>query len=152
MPWARRWMQRELPLPRVCQPWLTHLPCSRDAFTKRGSPCSCMCQRQLVQRGGMRREGIDLFHSLFYAPPVRRPPGVKVVQTVHDLTPLLFPEGFTFRQRLVFRVTFARAAHLVWRLARRDSRSTAASRLDALAARKSSSAAATGTQSGGLNH
>jgi glycosyltransferase involved in cell wall biosynthesis len=58
----------------------------------------------------LRRHEIDLFHSLFYAAPVRRPTGVRVVQTVHDLTPLLFPEGFTMRQRVVFRTAFALAA------------------------------------------
>ena len=58
----------------------------------------------------LRRERIDLYHSLFYAAPVRRPPGVKVVQTVHDLTPVLFPEAFTRRQRLIFRAAFACAA------------------------------------------
>jgi glycosyltransferase involved in cell wall biosynthesis len=66
----------------------------------------------LRMAGLLRREGIDLFHSVFYAPPVRPPRGVKVVQTVHDLTPLLFPDGFSMRQRLVFRTTFALAAHV----------------------------------------
>jgi glycosyltransferase involved in cell wall biosynthesis len=57
----------------------------------------------------LAREAIDVYHAVFYAPPARRPRGVRIVQTVHDLTPLRFPAGFTWRQRRVFRAAFRRA-------------------------------------------
>jgi len=57
----------------------------------------------------LARESIAVYHAVFYAPPIRRAPGVRVVQTVHDLTPLRFPDGFTLRQRWVFRAAFRRA-------------------------------------------
>lgn len=61
------------------------------------------------------REKIDVYHSLFYALPSRGAPGVKMVQTVHDLTPVLLPQGFTRRQRMVFRTALrrSRSAHRV---------------------------------------
>jgi len=84
-----------------------------DAVVEVPGPARAITLLDPLRLGGLlRRQGIDVFHSLFYAPPVRRPAGIKIVQTVHDLTPLLFPEGFTLRQRLVFRITFALAAHV----------------------------------------
>lgn len=58
----------------------------------------------------LRREAADVYHTPFYAPPARRPRGVAIVQTVHDLTALRFPGAFTARQRLAFRAAFRRAA------------------------------------------
>ena len=63
----------------------------------------------------LAREKVDVFHSLFYALPSRGAPGVKLVQTVHDLTPILLPQGFSHRQRMVFRTALRRSrrAHRV---------------------------------------
>jgi glycosyltransferase involved in cell wall biosynthesis len=63
----------------------------------------------------LTRQQVQIFHSLFYALPSRPVPGVLLVQTVHDLTPLLLPGGFTLRQRMVFRAALRRAtrAHRV---------------------------------------
>jgi glycosyltransferase involved in cell wall biosynthesis len=55
------------------------------------------------------RQRVDLFHSLFYALPSRSAPGVRLVQTVHDLTPVLIPQGFSRRQRMVFRTALRRS-------------------------------------------
>lgn len=83
------------------------------------------CADRLVRLGGPARgrtlldslrlprllvaEAIEVYHAVFYAPPARRPRSVRIVQTVHDLTPLRFPAGFTLRQRWVFRAAFRRA-------------------------------------------
>ncbi len=56
-----------------------------------------------------RRAGADLVHATFLAPP-EPPRGVPLVATVHDLIPLEHPRAFTWRQRLVFRASLARAA------------------------------------------
>jgi glycosyltransferase involved in cell wall biosynthesis len=57
----------------------------------------------------LARERVDVFHSLFYALPSSGVPGVRLGQTVHDLTPILFPDGFSRRQRLVFRSALRRS-------------------------------------------
>jgi len=57
----------------------------------------------------MRRDRLALFHSPFYGIPVRRPRGIAVVATVHDIIPELFPESVTRKQRFVFRRHFRQA-------------------------------------------
>ena len=56
---------------------------------------------------------VDVFHSPFYAVPRVTPPRCRVVQTVHDLTPLKLPDAVSPRQRKLFRFNFqlARTAH-----------------------------------------
>ena len=57
----------------------------------------------------MRRDRLALFHSPFYGIPVRRPRGVAVVATVHDIIPELYPEAVTPKQRFVFRRHYRQA-------------------------------------------
>lgn len=53
----------------------------------------------------LKQERIDLFHSLVYGIPFVCP--CKRVLTIHDLTPLIFPEFVKkFRHRAVFRLNF----------------------------------------------
>lgn len=59
-----------------------------------------LCWYQLL-----KKERIDLFHSLVYGVPFVCP--CKRVLTIHDLTPLIFPEFVKkFRHRAVFRFNF----------------------------------------------
>ena len=81
-----------------------------DRVVRLGGPARGRTLIDAVRLPGLLvREGIEVYHAVFYAPPARRPRGVRVVQTVHDLTPLRFPAGFTWRQRWVFRAAFRRA-------------------------------------------
>lgn len=54
---------------------------------------------------------IDIFHSPFYASPLLIPKQVAVVQTVHDLIPLIFKESTSFKNRLIFRMNFFLLKH-----------------------------------------
>ena len=60
----------------------------------------------------LSRRRIAVFHSPFYAVPRWRPSGCRVVQTIHDLTPLKLPGSVPARAARVFRANFqlARAA------------------------------------------
>lgn len=68
----------------------------------------------------LRRSSVDLFHSTNYFIPLRRPPR-RVVITVHDLIPLLFPEftprakktRFNFLFRWVIRLCLERADRVI---------------------------------------
>jgi len=60
---------------------------------------------QLLWYGLLKKEDIDVFHSLVYGVPFLCP--CKKVFTIHDLTPLIFPEFFKkFRHKVVFRFNF----------------------------------------------
>ncbi len=50
--------------------------------------------------------GVRVFHSPFYAVPRMRPSGCRIVQTIHDLTPLKLPGSVSRRQARVFRINF----------------------------------------------
>ena len=53
----------------------------------------------------LKEERIDLFHSPMYGVPLLCP--CPKILTVHDLTPLIFPEAITkFRHKVVFRLNF----------------------------------------------
>lgn len=52
----------------------------------------------------IRASGARLYHATFLA-PLRAPQGVPTVATIHDVIPLLHPESFSLRQRLVFRLS-----------------------------------------------
>lgn len=54
----------------------------------------------------LARRGVTVFHSPFYAIPRLRPPGCRVVQTVHDLTPLKLPGTVSRRNARLFRINF----------------------------------------------
>ncbi len=58
----------------------------------------------------MRRDELDVFHSPFYGVPARRPGQTRIVLTVHDVIPVLFPGAVTPRQRIVFERTYHSAA------------------------------------------
>lgn len=55
----------------------------------------------------LRRRGIHVFHSTFYAVPLLR--GCRVVQSIHDLSPLRRPDLVSRRNSLIFRINFALA-------------------------------------------
>ncbi len=55
----------------------------------------------------LKKQKIDVFHSPFYASPLLVPGQVAVVQTVHDLIPLLFKESTSFKNRFLFRMNFS---------------------------------------------
>ncbi|MBI3941604.1 MAG: glycosyltransferase family 4 protein [Chloroflexi bacterium] len=77
------------PLPRV--------GCPASPFTLR--------QQWVIPRE-LRHMHARLYHSPYYLMPYR--PGVPAVFTCHDLIPLVYPEFFTGRQRLIYRL-----AHLL---------------------------------------
>lgn len=52
--------------------------------------------------GVFSRHGITCYHSTAYGLP-RRSPKTRYILTVHDLTPLKFPQFFPLRHRLVFK-------------------------------------------------
>lgn len=54
----------------------------------------------------LRRLGIDVFHSPFYALPIVRPRACAAVQTIHDLTPLKIAGSVSRRNALLFRLNF----------------------------------------------
>jgi len=62
----------------------------------------------------LARLRVSVFHSPFYAIPRFRPPGCRLVQTVHDLTPLKLPASVSKHNARIFRLNF--------RLARRADR------------------------------
>lgn len=70
---------------------------------------------QLCWYARLRRERIDLFHSPVYGVPLVCP--CQRVLTIHDLTPLIFPEAVPkFRHKAVFRFNFftgTYAAHVI---------------------------------------
>lgn len=54
----------------------------------------------------LKRERIDVFHSLIYGIPLLCP--CHRILTIHDLTPFVFPEVVSkFRQKIVFRINFS---------------------------------------------
>jgi len=60
---------------------------------------------QLFWYALLKKERIDLFHSPMYGVPLLCP--CPKILTVHDLTPLIFPETITkFRHKVVFRFNF----------------------------------------------
>ncbi|MEW5806016.1 MAG: glycosyltransferase family 1 protein [Acidobacteriota bacterium] len=62
---------------------------------------------QLLWYPALKKWEIDLFHTPFYAAPVLVPSGVAVVQTVHDLIPVIFKRSTSRKNRLVFRTNFS---------------------------------------------
>ncbi len=54
----------------------------------------------------LSRRRIAVFHSPFYAVPRLRPSGCRVVQTIHDLTPLKRPGSVPPRAARIFRANF----------------------------------------------
>lgn len=67
---------------------------------------------QIAWAPTLARRRISVFHSPFYAVPRLRPPGCRIVQTIHDLTPLKIPGSVSRRNARLFRINFslARAA------------------------------------------
>ncbi len=61
---------------------------------------------QLFWHRLFKKYKIDIFHSAFYASPFVVPKNVALVQTVHDLIPLIFKESTSFKNRLLFRMNF----------------------------------------------
>ncbi len=61
---------------------------------------------QIFSYGIIRKLKLDIYHSPFYALPLAVPRSVSVVQTIHDLTPLLFKESVSVKNRGVFRINF----------------------------------------------
>jgi glycosyltransferase involved in cell wall biosynthesis len=60
---------------------------------------------QLLWYPLLKKERIDVFHSLVYGVPLLCP--CKKIITIHDLTPLIFPEFIKkFRHKVVFRFNF----------------------------------------------
>lgn len=54
----------------------------------------------------MARRRLSVLHSPFYAVPWLRPRGCRVVQTVHDLTPLAIEGSVSARNERIFRANF----------------------------------------------
>jgi glycosyltransferase involved in cell wall biosynthesis len=54
----------------------------------------------------LARRRVTVFHSPFYALPRFRPRGCRLVQTVHDLTPLKLPGSVSPRNARIFRINF----------------------------------------------
>ncbi|HEY3175608.1 MAG TPA: glycosyltransferase family 1 protein [Candidatus Polarisedimenticolia bacterium] len=52
---------------------------------------------------------VTVFHSPFYAVPLIRPRSCRVVQTIHDLTPLKLPGTVSRRNARLFRINFSLA-------------------------------------------
>ncbi len=55
----------------------------------------------------LKKWKIDIFHSPFYASPLVIPKRTAVVQTVHDLIPLIFKESTSAKNRLIFKMNFS---------------------------------------------
>lgn len=62
---------------------------------------------QVAWPGTLARGRVDVFHSPFWILPVLAGRDVALVQTVHDLTPLIIPGSVSVKNRLLFRVNFA---------------------------------------------
>ena len=74
-------------------PAFKSIPCSLSPFS---------LSQQWVIPNLLRRNGAAIYHSLYYLMPYRLP--VPVVLTCYDFIPLIFPEYFNFRQRVIYRV------------------------------------------------
>ncbi len=86
---------------------LTDLPSSRNVnIVRLKRPTrNIFFWDQLLWWALLERERIDLFHSTVYGVPLICP--CKRVFTIHDLTPLIFPEFFKkFRHQAVYRFNF----------------------------------------------
>ena len=77
---------------RLTLPALHHLDCAVSPFS--------LAQQWRV-RSVLRRARAMLYHSPYYLMPYR--PGVPAVFTCHDQIPLIFPEYYRARQRLIYR-------------------------------------------------
>lgn len=55
----------------------------------------------------LKKWKIDIFHSPFYASPLVVPKRTAVVQTVHDLIPLIFKESTSAKNRFIFKMNFS---------------------------------------------
>jgi glycosyltransferase involved in cell wall biosynthesis len=62
---------------------------------------------QLCWHHLLKKWKIDIFHSPFYASPLYVPKRAAVVQTVHDLIPLIFKKSTSFKNRLIFKINFS---------------------------------------------
>lgn len=69
------------------------ISCSLSPFSLR---------QQWVVPGLLKKSGAAIYHSPYYLMPYRLP--VPVVLTCYDFIPLIFPEYFTSRQRIVYRI------------------------------------------------
>jgi glycosyltransferase involved in cell wall biosynthesis len=57
------------------------------------------------------RLGADVGHVPYFAPPLRRPPGLPIVVTIHDVIPLIIPEYVTTPLVRLYNGLVSRAAH-----------------------------------------
>jgi glycosyltransferase involved in cell wall biosynthesis len=71
---------------------------------RRGFPTRLL-RSNLVIAPRVRRQSIDIFHSMdFLDTPLMGLGSAAVVSTIHDISPLLYPDTFTRRHALFFRV------------------------------------------------
>ena len=69
------------------------IPCGLSPFS---------LSQQWIVPGLLKRSGAAIYHSPYYLMPYRLP--VPAVLTCYDFIPLIFPEYFTFRQRIIYRI------------------------------------------------
>ncbi len=62
---------------------------------------------QLCWHHLLKKWKIDIFHSPFYASPLFVPKKTAVMQTVHDLIPLIFKKSTSAKNRLIFKINFS---------------------------------------------
>lgn len=74
-------------------PGIKSIPCGLSPFSLR--------QQWAVPRL-LKRDGAALYHSPYYLMPYRLP--TPAVLTCYDVIPLIFPEYFSFRQRIIYKI------------------------------------------------
>jgi len=92
--------------PQTSRPFLSLSP---GLYREYGSPVQSSVWRALYTTpAGIVRQGIDVFHGLDHVglPPFSK--RSKYVVTIYDVIPLLFPQTFSLRHRLVVRAALAR--------------------------------------------
>ncbi len=57
---------------------------------------------KILLKSYLKKEKIDIYHSPAYAIP-KKVKGIKFFLTVHDITPLIFPENYSFRVKFVLK-------------------------------------------------
>jgi len=80
-------------LPVGLRPVFKSIPCGLSPFS---------LSQQWVLPGLLKRNNAAVYHSPYYLMPYRLP--VPVVLTCYDFIPLIFPEYFTLRQRIIYRI------------------------------------------------
>ena len=61
---------------------------------------------QLFSYRSLKKMKVDIFHSPFYATPLAVSGAVGLVQTIHDLTPILFKGSTSLKHRMIFNINF----------------------------------------------